>query len=111
MVDRDADRAEIQRRLARRASQDANSEWLNAHLAAIEPEPTVQADPRVVRQMQVPGHYEDPRKLAWAVYSAKRAEDPADEYAAEREKFVKKDVWGQSGPDTRNLRSHRSSWR
>ena len=67
----------------------------------------------MVRQMDVPGNYEDPRQVAWEMYSRAHAEDPAmAEYAAERQSAgIKKDVWGQSDPGTRNLRQHRSSWR
>jgi hypothetical protein len=33
------------------------------------------------------------------------------EFLAERSKFVKKNAWGQSGPNDRELRSNRSSYR
>jgi hypothetical protein len=91
MVDRDADRAEVERLKALRASQDANSEWMRSRLAALEPEPVVQADPRVVHQLPVAAaDLQDPRKLAWEMYSRAQAEDPAmAAFKAEREKYVK----------------------
>ena len=98
MVDRDADRAEVERLKALRASQDANADWMTSHLSALEPEP-VQTDPRVVHQLPVAAaDLQDSRQLAWEMYSRAQAEDPAmAAFKAEREKYVKTSgIYGQS---------------
>jgi hypothetical protein len=96
-----ADRAEVERLKALRANQDANSDWMAAHLAALEPEPVVQADPRVVHQLPVAAaDLQDSRQIAWEMYSAQQEKMSPEmkAFAEERKTAIKTGgLHGQSG--------------
>jgi hypothetical protein len=135
-IDKEADRARIQHIIALReqASVPIDQQPFWNHLAD-DPDPVVPAEPVAMTADQAQAltpeqarqelglnqnsgnfgeertnPYERARQVRAAQVQAES--DPyMAEFLAERDRFVKRNVWGQSGPNDRELRSNRSSYR
>jgi hypothetical protein len=102
----------IAKREQAQADAAAGSSWLQHGLDRLAEAERPAADPQLVHLQKDPGHYEDPRKVAWSLYSAAQTEDPAvAEFKRSRADAGIKDMpWGQSGFND-NLRGSRPAGR